>query len=147
MSQWSGADDKSHKTEYETDHVVQTAQDITKIRIKSPWATDQGNPLKFNIKWEYLTDDDVKVVSNWVIIGDGTSTGNTTSVSTKDTTTPVDGKCEAQWHNAGQKYEDHQNIAQEQSGRDIRNDIDKKFRENDPLIGWFSVTFDRATGE
>jgi hypothetical protein len=146
-SQWSGADPSSHTGNYATYNSVQIPRNFTKIRIKSPWASDKDNGLEFNIKWEYLADNQVRVLSNWEVDGNGTAWGNNAVHSLSTTTTQVDGKCEAQYHNSGQSYVDHKVVAQENTGRNVENKIDAAFRDRTNLIGWFGVTFARATSE
>lgn len=146
-SQWGSASEAAHKVTYQTGDSAQLLGDINQIRIKSPWASDQGKDLRFNIKWEYVMTNSVTVPRSFEINGQGTPDDNVIIPSPDTETTKVDGKCEAQYHNAGQSYVDHTTSAYDNSGQGVKDTIDADYRGSTNQIGWFGVSFVRASGE
>lgn len=147
LSQWSNGTDKSSTEAFNAGASYKLVGDATDFRIKSAWASDEGHPLKFNVKWEYQTNNQVPVLDQWEIDGDGTATGNNVTIKLRNEQQKVDGKCDSQFHNKDQAYLDHQQNTQQWTGHGVKDVPDVKYYENDPLKGWFSVTFVRATGE
>lgn len=142
VNQWSS----STNNRFDTNTSNQIGGQATQFRIKSAWATENGKPLKFNVKWEYEVDNTVRTPTVWKIRNNGTNL-DTVSVTTVDQTTKVDGKCDSQFNRAGQVYQDHTDYAQQGTGVTRKNTQDVNFEEDNPMKGWFSITFVRATSE
>ena len=142
VNQWSS----STNDRFDTNMSNQIGGQATQFRIKSAWATENGKPLKFNVKWEYEVDNTVRTPTVWKIRNNGTNL-DTVSVTTVDQTTKVDGKCDSQFNRTGQVYQDHTDYAQQGTGATRKNTQDVNFEEDNPMKGWFSVTFVRATSE
>lgn len=142
VNQWSS----STNDRFDTNTSNQIGGQATQFRIKSAWATENGKPLKFNVKWEYEVDNTVRTPTVWKIRNNGTNL-DTVSVTTVDQTTKVDGKCDSQFNRTGQVYQDHTDYAQQGTGATRKNTQDVNFEEDNPMKGWFSVTFVRATSE
>lgn len=142
VNQWSS----STNDRFDTNTSNQIGGQATQFRIKSAWATENGKPLKFNVKWEYEVDNTVRTPTVWKIRNNGTNL-DTVSVTTVDQTTKVDGKCDSQFNRAGQVYQDHTDYAQQGTGVTRKNTQDVNFEEDNPMKGWFSITFVRATSE
>lgn len=139
----------SHSTgdNFDAQDSVQVAGDLTQFRIKSPWATEKDRPLKFNIKWEYEADNTVTVPAKWILQTHGIDRPDTATLTTVQDKTTVDGKCDSQFQRDGQVYLDHTDSAHEWSGATRQNKPDMQFQQNDPLKGWFGITFVRASAE
>ena len=142
VNQWSS----STNDRFDTNMSNQIGGQATQFRIKSAWATENGKPLKFNVKWEYEVDNTVRTPTVWKIRNNGTNL-DTVSVTTVDQTTKVDGKCDSQFNKTGQVYQDHTDYAQQGTGVTRKNTQDVNFEEDNPMKGWFSITFVRATSE
>ena len=142
VNQWSS----STNDRFDTNTSNQIGGQATQFRIKSAWATENGKPLKFNVKWEYEVDNTVRTPTVWKIRHNGTNL-DTVSVTTVDQTTKVDGKCDSQFNKTGQVYQDHTYYAQQGTGVTRKNTQDVNFEEDNPLEGWFSITFVRSTSE
>lgn len=147
LSQWSNGEKDSATEPFNAVASYKILGDATDFRIKSAWATEEGRPLNFNIKWEYQTTNTVPVLDDWKIDGTGTPTGNTTKITLRNEQQTVDGKCDSQYHNKDQAYPDHEQDTQQWTGTGVKDNPDVKYYGPDPLKGWFSVTFVRATGE
>ena len=145
VNQWAS----STNDRFDTKTSNQIGGQATQFRIKSAWATKNGKPLKFNVKWEYEVDNTVRTPTVWKIRQTGTNldTVSVASVTTVDQTTKVDGKCDSQFNRAGQVYQDHTDYAQQGTGVTHKNTQDVNFEEDNPMKGWFSITFVRATAE
>ena len=145
VNQWAS----STNDRFDTKTSNQIGGQATQFRIKSAWATKNGKPLKFNVKWEYEVDNTVRTPTVWKIRNNGTNldTVSVASVTTVDQTTKVDGKCDSQFNRAGQVYQDHTDYAQQGTGVTHKNTQDVNFEEDNPMKGWFSITFVRATAE
>lgn len=132
---------------------VQLYGQINSFRIKSAWATENGKPLKFQMKWEYNATDHVSVPSTISFKGTGTTTGNIPGdVYREDTiATAVDGKCLGQ-QNTLDHTPDTTDLNHDNSGSGTDDNDDTKF-DTEKLTGsgaargWFGVTFVRATAE
>lgn len=142
-NQWS----HSTRDNFDAQDSVQVAGDLTQFRIKSPWATEKDRPLKFNIKWEYEAKNNVTVPTVWSIASHAGSNPDTSVVTVANRQTTVDGKCDSQFQRNGQVYLDHTDSAHEWSGATRQNKPDMQFQQNDPLKGWFGITFVRASAE
>lgn len=147
LSQWSNGKKDSATEPFNARASYKILGDATDFRIKSAWATEEGRPLNFNIKWEYQTTNTVPVLDDWKIDGTGTPTGNTTKITLRNEQQTVDGKCDSQYHNKDQAYPDHEQDTQKWTGTGVKDNPDSKYYGPDPMKGWFSVTFVRATGE
>lgn len=145
VNQWAS----SINDRFDTKTSNQIGGQATQFRIKSAWATENGKPLKFNVKWEYEVDNTVRTPTVWKIRNNGTNldTVSVASVTTVDQTTKVDGKCDSQFNRAGQVYQDHTYYAQQGTGVTRKNTQDVNFEEDNPMKGWFSITFVRSTSE
>lgn len=145
VNQWAS----STNDRFDTKTSNQIGGQATQFRIKSAWATENGKPLKFNVKWEYEVDNTVRTPTVWKIRNNGTNldTVSVASVTTVDQTTKVDGKCDSQFNRAGQVYQDHTYYAQQGTGVTRKNTQDVNFEEDNPMKGWFSITFVRSTSE
>lgn len=132
---------------------VQLSGQINSFRIKSAWATENGHPLKFQMKWEYDANDHVSVPSTISFKGTGTTTGNIPGDVHSDETisTVVDGKCLSQ-QNTLNHTPDTTDLNHDNSGSGTTDNDDTTF-DTVPLAGssaargWFGVTFVRATAE
>lgn len=132
---------------------VQLYGQINSFRIKSAWATENGKPLKFQMKWEYNANDHVSVPSTISFKGTGTTTGNIPGdVYREDTiATAVDGKCLGQ-QNTLNHTPDTTDLNHDNSGSGTNDNDDTTFDTN-PLAGsgaprgWFEINFVRATAE
>lgn len=145
VNQWAS----STNDRFDTKTSNQIGGQATQFRIKSAWATENGKPLKFNVKWEYEVDNTVRTPTVWKIRSHGTNLDavSVASVTTVDQTTKVDGKCDSQFNRAGQVYQDHTYYAQQGTGVTRKNTQDVNFEEDNPMKGWFSITFVRSTSE
>ena len=123
---------------------------INKFRIKSKWATEQGKPLKFQLKWEYDTTNHVLMPDNIDIQGLGKEYANRFTVNSKIVTTTVDGKCLGQ-HNTTTPYPDTMRLAHDSSGSGTVDTDESTFQKDGAYgiskRGYISVTFVRATAE
>lgn len=132
---------------------VQLSGQINQFRIKSAWATENGHPLKFQMKWEYDANDHVSVPSTISFQGTGTVTGNIPgNVHNDDTiSTVVDGKCLSQ-QNTLDHTPDTTDLNHNNSGSGAVDNDDAKFDTfqlagSRAARGWFGITFVRATAE
>jgi hypothetical protein len=154
-SQWSSSENSKSQTVTQNfvnsdmrTATTQLATNVTKIRIKSPWASEKNSPLKFNVKWEYTAQNSAPVVSTWSTQGDGSVSGNSTTKDMGTSTSKVDGKCDSQYHLPGVSYNDHSSFIQPETGQSVKNNLDKSYQgEGQTMSGWFTVTFVRATSE
>lgn len=123
---------------------------INKFRIKSKWATEQGKPLKFQLKWEYDTTNHVLMPDNIDIQGLGKEYANRFTANSKIVTTTVDGKCLGQ-HNTTTPYPDTMRLAHDSSGSGTVDTDESTFQKDGAYgiskRGYISVTFVRATAE
>lgn len=142
VNQWS------HSTgdRFDTKNSIQIGGQATQFRIRSAWATENGRPLRFNVKWEYEADSMVRTPTVWNIRNNGSNL-DTVTVTTTDKAVKVDGKCDSQFNKAGQTYRDHTDYAQQGTGATRVNAQDSAFADNNDMQGWFSITFVRAAGE
>lgn len=132
---------------------VQLSGQINSFKIKSAWATENGKPLRFQMKWEYNANDHVSVPSTISFKGTGTTTGNIPGdVYREDTiATAVDGKCLGQ-QNTLNHTPDTTDLNHDNSGSGTNDNDDTTFDTN-PLAGsgaprgWFEINFVRATAE
>lgn len=119
--------------------------------VKSPWASDNGKPLQFNIKWEYETQNKVRVPSAITATSGGDSNeakGSTSSVNLVDVSVPVDGHCYGQTLNKGGR--DTTVAFHDNTGYNSNNDLDKGFRDYQDTkypFGKFVIQFVRSTAE
>lgn len=132
---------------------VQLSGQINSFQIKSAWATENGHPLKFQMKWEYDANDHVSVPSTISFQGTGTVAGNIPGNVHSDETisTVVDGKCLSQ-QNTLNHNPDTTDLNHDNSGSGTVDNDDTTFDTSKPLgygaaRGWFGVTFVRATAE
>lgn len=123
---------------------------VNKFRIKSKWATEQGKPLKFQLKWEYDTTNHVLMPDNIDIQGLGKEYANRFTANSKIVTTTVDGKCLGQ-HNTTTPYPDTMRLAHDSSGSGTVDTDESTFQKDGAYgiskRGYISVTFVRATAE
>lgn len=109
-----------------------------KFRIRAPWASDPGKPLKFNIKWEYDVDNAVNVLTTSSGQGDAIAPGFGGSSAVSD------GKCDGTYHN---NYRPSDKKVHDNTGAGVPDGTDAGFDGSDDLDRAFTVLFVRATSD
>lgn len=132
-------------------HQATLSGQVNSFTIKSPWASESGKNLKFNIKWEYQADNKVAVPAKFTIKANGlhtNHTADTVNITTKDITSKVDGQCYSNALNTG--VTDTTQAFHDNTGYGSKNNLDTGYHEGGTTeypFGHFEVNFVRATAE
>lgn len=108
------------------------------FRIRAPWASDPGKPLKFNVKWEYDVDNTATILVSSNGQGDSIAPGF------GQTTAKSDGKCDSTHHGS---YRPNDNGVHDNTGAGTPDLTDLGFDGSDNLDRAFTVLFVRATSD
>lgn len=132
-------------------HQMTLSGQVNEFTIKSPWASEAGKPLRFNIKWEYEASNKVMVPAKFTIKANGLHVNHTADTVNYDTVAidaKVDGQCYSNALNTGET--NTQNAFHDNTGYGSRNDLDTGYHEGGSVqypFGYFEVNFVRATAE
>ena len=110
----------------------------SEFRIRAPWASDPGKPLKFNIKWEYDVNNTVNVLTTSSGQGDAIAPGF------GDSSAVSDGKCDGTYHD---NYRPNDKGVHDNTGSGVPDNTDVGFDGSDDLDRAFTILFVRATSD
>lgn len=132
-------------------HQMTLSGQVNEFTIKSPWASEAGKPLRFNIKWEYEANNKVMVPARFTIKANGLHVNHTADTVNYDTVAidaKVDGQCYSNALNTGET--NTQTAFHDNTGYGSKNDLDTGYHDGGSEkypFGHFEVNFVRATAE
>lgn len=111
---------------------------VNQFKIRAPWASEAGRPLRFNVKWEYD-------VSNKSVAYTGMSgVGDSGSISTSNVDATSDGKCDATYSGG---YNNTDDSSYDNSGSGTVDQQDTLFDGTDSLSKAFTIKFVRIASD
>lgn len=140
----SAANQKNWSVNTKSNLYAATVQgEITSFGARANWASDDGKPVKLNIKWEYQPS-----VSTPVSVsksGFSSTAGALPGGANDQVSVPVQGKCYAHFNRPGSDatYTDTTKIFHDNTGSGSTNELDKNII--DDITSQITLTFVRST--